>query len=317
MLADHVSTSDLGLSVDDEKYGLVMLDIGSDICDVFASNTKNATSVLAAIKEFGGAVSWIYFFSDGAKELKKAAIDIGSTVHLSSTPYCLESNGIIERRVGVISDGIRRLLYRSIRPPVRVVDVRTYAARAFCHGLNIRRNSNGVFPWHRRCDQPWPDKDNFAFGQQLHFRKPLPYKTDENFAPLGSRGYFVGWFLLPGGVYKGDMLIVDLDELGTALPGSKPRVYRVKEVRVPEIGTAFSLRFAHLEARQRMLADTVDSIDDPEAPDKIVEDDMEDDLENDEVAAATDGNQALVRFLKGSRVYTPPVGPRPVPKVPR
>ena len=43
--------------------------------------------MLAAIKEFGGAVTWAYFFSDGAKELKKAAIDLGSTVHFSSTPY--------------------------------------------------------------------------------------------------------------------------------------------------------------------------------------------------------------------------------------
>ena len=62
--------------------------------------------------------------------------------------------------------------------------------------------------------------------------------------------------------------------------------YRVKEVRVPEIGTAFPLRVAHLEARQRMLADTVDFIDDPDAPEEIAEDDNEDDLEDDEDAAA-------------------------------
>ena len=58
MLADHVSTGDLGLSVDDDKHGLVMLDVGSDVCDVLASNNKNATSVLAAIKEFREAVTW-------------------------------------------------------------------------------------------------------------------------------------------------------------------------------------------------------------------------------------------------------------------
>ena len=63
-----------------------MLDVGSEICDVLASNTKNATSVRAAIKEFGGAVAWTYFFSDGARELKKVATDLGPTVHLSSTP---------------------------------------------------------------------------------------------------------------------------------------------------------------------------------------------------------------------------------------
>ena len=83
LLADHVSTGDLGLSVDDDKYGLVMLDVGTDICDVLVSSAKNATCVHHTIKEFGGAVTWIYFFSDGAKELKKAATEMGRTIHLT------------------------------------------------------------------------------------------------------------------------------------------------------------------------------------------------------------------------------------------
>ena len=51
--------------------------------------------------------------------------------------------------------------------------------------------------------------------------------------------------MLPAGVYKGDLLIVDLDELATAPPCTQSRVYHLKEVRVPEIGTAFPLRVAH------------------------------------------------------------------------
>ena len=38
---------------------------------------------------------------------------------------------------------------------------------------------------------------------------PLLYKAVEKFAARGSQRVFVGWFFLPGGVYKGDMLIVD------------------------------------------------------------------------------------------------------------
>ena len=135
----------------------------------------------------------------------------------------------------------------------------------------------------------------------MHFRRPLLFKAVDKFAPRGSQEVFVGWFLLPGGVYKVDMLIVDLDELATAPPGTKPRIYRVKEIRVPEIGTAFFLRVGHLEARQRMIADTVDFIDDPDAPEEIAENDDDDDLEDDEDAAA-DGSQALVRIPRGSRV---------------
>ena len=121
LLADDVSTGDLGLSVDDGKYDIVMLNVGSDVCDVLASNNKDATSVLAAIKKFGVFVTWTCFFSGGAKELKKAAIHSSSTVHLSSTPYRLESNGIVERRVGITSDDVRCLLGQSGTLPV--VDV--------------------------------------------------------------------------------------------------------------------------------------------------------------------------------------------------
>ena len=53
------------------------------------------------------------FSFDGANKLKNAAIDLGSTVHLSSTPYRLESNGIVERREDVISDSVRCLLGQS------------------------------------------------------------------------------------------------------------------------------------------------------------------------------------------------------------
>ena len=116
-------------------------------------------------------------------------------------------------------------------------------------------------------------------------------------------------------MYKGGKLIVDIDGLATAPPGSKPCVYRVKEVRVPEILTAFPLRVALLEARQWMLADTVDFIDDPEAPEEIVEE-QGDDMVDDEAEAPYDGSQALVCIPRGSRVYIPRVGPRPVPKVP-
>ena len=58
----------------------------------------------------------------------------------------------------------------------------------------------------------------------------------------------------------------------------------------------------------------MDFIDDPEAPEEIEEDDMEeDDMEDYEVVAPDDGSQALVRIPRGSRVYTPRVGLRPVP----
>ena len=54
LLADHVSTSEMGLSIDDDRYGLVMLDLGSGVSDIIAAPSKSAEDTLACIKEFGG-----------------------------------------------------------------------------------------------------------------------------------------------------------------------------------------------------------------------------------------------------------------------
>ena len=218
LLADHVSTGDMGLSIDDDKYGLVMLDVGTDICDILAAKSKSTQCTLVATKEFGGVTTWQYFGSDNAKELNSASA-ASNMVHLSAMPYRPESNGIIERRIGVISDGIRCFLNQSGLPH----GWWPYAGRAFSHALNIRQDSDGMSPWHRRCGQPWPDKDSFAFGQQVHYRKPLPFKDGKKFAPRGSKGVFVGWFLLPGGIYKGDLLVIDLDELAEAPASMRPK----------------------------------------------------------------------------------------------
>ena len=117
-------------------------------------------------------------------------------------------------------------------------------------------------PWHRKHSEPWSGPD-YAFGMQVHFRRLARFSEPEKFAPRGSTGIFIGFFLLPGGGYKGDLRVIDLDEMAEAPQGTRPRVYRIKEVRVPEIGIAFPLRVARLEARQRMLADKVDYVDDP------------------------------------------------------
>ena len=97
--------------------------------------------------------------------------------------------------------------------------------------------------WHRKHGHPWSAPDH-AFGVQVHFRKPLRFHDGEKFAARGSTGIFVGWFLLPGGIYKGDTLIIDADDLVEAPPGAQPRVYRVKEARIPEIVMTFPLRVA-------------------------------------------------------------------------
>eukprot|EP00972_Heterocapsa_arctica_P027122 3988210-Heterocapsa_arctica.AAC.1 len=60
-------------------------------------------------------------------------------VHLSSTPYRPESNGVIERFVGLVADGTRCLLAQGGLPHAWW----PYAARAFCHARNIKIDDLG------------------------------------------------------------------------------------------------------------------------------------------------------------------------------
>ena len=70
-----------------------------------------------------------------------------------------------------------------------------------------------------------------------------------------------------------------------------------------------------------MLADTVDFIDDPVAPEEIAAEELNDDVEMAENTDDDDdgwpaGSGELVRIPGASRIYIPHVGPRPTPRIP-
>ena len=116
LLADHLTVGgkkpDLALSVDGERYGLLLKDLGSNLKDLFPSKKKTRASCVMAIREFGGTTRWQTFASDNAPELISAARDEFMT-HATSTPWRPESNGLIEREIGITSDGTRALLAQS------------------------------------------------------------------------------------------------------------------------------------------------------------------------------------------------------------
>eukprot|EP00972_Heterocapsa_arctica_P032966 4850215-Heterocapsa_arctica.AAC.1 len=132
LLADHLMTGEVGLSINDDKYGLLLRDVGTDIGDLMPTKTKSAVDTVKAIRDFGADQRWKFFGSDNAKELKATA-DFKEMVHLTSTPYRPQSNGVIERFVGLVSDGTRCLLAQSGLPH----GWWPYAARAFCHARNV------------------------------------------------------------------------------------------------------------------------------------------------------------------------------------
>ena len=60
-------------------------------------------------QRFTGETRWVHLASDSGAELSAAARR-ERMMHLSSTRYRPESNGLIEREVGLLGQGIRTLL---------------------------------------------------------------------------------------------------------------------------------------------------------------------------------------------------------------
>ena len=58
LLGDHLMTGEVGLSIDDDKFGLLLRDVGSDIGDLLATKTKSKVDTVKAIRAFGGAARW-------------------------------------------------------------------------------------------------------------------------------------------------------------------------------------------------------------------------------------------------------------------
>ena len=110
LLADHYVVGELGLGIEDERYGLLLKDLGTSFLGNFAVTDKTTNATIMMLREFGGPdTNWTFMASDNAKELVGAA-KYENMLHLPSTPWRPTSNSLIEREVGLLSGGTRALL---------------------------------------------------------------------------------------------------------------------------------------------------------------------------------------------------------------
>ena len=343
LLADNLTVggknADLALGVGKERYGPLLKDLGTAVNDFFASKKKSKASCVMAIREFGGSTRWQTLASDNAPELISAAREEYMT-HATSTPWRPESNGLIEREIGIISDGTRAMLAQSsLGHPWWI-----YASRAFCHHTNVSicSGTDGKTPWFRKHGSEFRSR-LFPFGCEARYRQPIPYRSGLKFDIRGYAGMFLGYHLAPGGHLQGDCLVADPEDLMN-VKDQKARIYRIKEVSLPSGGPTFPLRTARIAVTQRRLEENIESghLDDAEPTSDIEDrdglttadaiedgaangpvrhvrdgvttddgDDDEDDPEVEHEAPAAGSSQKLVRIPRASRICIPRVGPPP------
>ena len=142
-------------------------------------------------------VQFYFMYCDNAPELTSACAS-ELMLHLSSTPNRPKSNSIIERFIQLIVEGTRCLLFQSGLPPRywNVWRPEPFAWAATRLGQLITEPTRGQRRMALRLGE-----NSLPFGCKVTFRPAE--QAGPKFGPRSEFGIFVGWFLLPGGVFKG------------------------------------------------------------------------------------------------------------------
>ena len=151
-------------------------------------------------------------YTDKSLEFGKACEDL-SWNHCTSTPHRSETNGIAERAVRRVKEGTSAVLLQS------GLNESWWADSMECY--TYLRNvtdllSDGKTPYERRFGQPFKGPI-IPFGSLVEYY-PMTAKDQSRIHQFGKKvlpGLFLGYALYAGGIWKGDVLIADLEELET------------------------------------------------------------------------------------------------------
>ena len=151
-------------------------------------------------------------YTDNSLDFGKSCEDL-SWNRCTSTPHRSETNGIAERAVRRVKDGTSAVLLQS------GLNESWWADSMECY--TYLRNvadllSVGKTPYERRFGQPFKGPI-IPFGSLVEYH-PITAKDQSRIHQFGKKvlpGLFLGYALYAGGIWKGDVLVADLEELQT------------------------------------------------------------------------------------------------------
>ena len=151
-------------------------------------------------------------YTDNSLEVGKACEDL-SRNHCTSTPHRSEIHGIAERAVRRVKEGTSTVLLQS------GLDEKWWANSMECYTYlrNIQDLlSDGKTPCERRFGKPF-NGPIIPFGSLVECYL-ISAKDQSRIHQFGKKvlpGLFLGYALYAGRIWKGDMLVADVEELET------------------------------------------------------------------------------------------------------
>jgi len=214
---ERPNEADLDVS-DLANSALVLYDRGTQWLECYPKASRSHEHIVEAMQDFTKPTDNIQqFYCDNGGELESASRQLGWR-RPTSTPGVPQTNGLAERCIrkvkeggasGVVQSGFKGKWWWK------------YADKHYTAFKNIaivdgdssynRRHKNGHFPG-----------ENFSFGSRVDFL-PTPGTKRDGFDEKTMVGLFVGYHFLPGGIWSGDYLVVELEPLFTILMKHRTR----------------------------------------------------------------------------------------------
>ena len=208
--ADHKVLSEGCESRNNHRYAVVVQDLATQWIQSYPCKTQETQKSLQKFLEPNRNPKVIYI--DNSLEFGKACEDL-SWNHCTSTPHRSETNGIAERAVCRVKEGTSAVLLQS------GVDENWWADSMECKTYlrNIQDILfDGKTPYERRFGEPFKGPI-IPFGSLVEYY-PIFAKDQSRIHQFGKKvlpGLFLGYALCAEGIWKGDILVADIEELET------------------------------------------------------------------------------------------------------
>ena len=211
--ADHKVLSDNCETRNNRRYAVVVQDLATQWIQAYPCKTKLHKKPREACKSSWNSIeNRKSFNTDNSLEFGKDCEDL-SWNHCTSTPHRSETNGIAERAVRRVKEGTCAVLLQSGLNESWWAD----SMECFTYLRNVQDLlSDGKTPYERRFGQPF-EEPIIPFGSLVEYHLDSA-KDQSRIHQCGKKvliGLFLGYTLYAGGLWKGDVLIADFDELET------------------------------------------------------------------------------------------------------
>ena len=211
--ADHKVLSDICESRNNHRCAVVVQDLATQWIQSYPCKAKTSQETERSLQKFlepNRKPKVIY--TDNSLAFGKACEDL-SWNHCTSTPHRSQTDGIAERSVRRVKEGTSAVLLQS------GLDEKWWADCMECYTFlrNIQDLlSDGKTPQERRFGKP-SRGPIIPFGSLVEYYR-LSAKDQSRIHQFGKKvlpGLFLGYALYAGGIWKGDILVADIEELET------------------------------------------------------------------------------------------------------